>query len=310
MNQVRLESQHEEQYPASPLSPLLHREAKEAANGWLARFSPLLDPSTELGAEDCRGRLEQVPELRAEGEAALKRLEAQATQADRTLLLTVRDALRELEHLENEMRRRLGLLAPGDPAGAVDLTDLRERLAEAAARRELEETTGSSLATPGHLEVKVSPGSLPGALFMGIFSLGWLSFTTLHADFMIGGMMQAFGPLALAMLLFYAIFWAVGIGMGYAAIMAGSQENLTLDGRELTLHRRFLSWTWEKKHTLGKESRAYVTEAAVRQNGSAAKEVLIQDQEGRDIRLAHGRPAFEQERLVAHINEHLVGVGH
>jgi hypothetical protein len=104
---------------------------------WLARFAPLLEEIEGAGAEDCRRCLQQVPALRADGQPLLAELERLAPPAEGTLVATLRDALRELDGLEKDYRQRLGLLAPGDPAGEVDLAPLRARLAEAAARREV-----------------------------------------------------------------------------------------------------------------------------------------------------------------------------
>lgn len=146
---MRLESESvSRQYPAAPLSPLLHREAVEGVNRWLARFAPLLQPEG-LDADRCRQWLQEIPTLREEGHQARETLEAQATQADLTLLTTLRQALRELDAQEAELRRRLGVLAPGDPEARVDLAQLQAQLAEAAARREVEEITGSSTTALG-----------------------------------------------------------------------------------------------------------------------------------------------------------------
>jgi hypothetical protein len=291
--------------PPAPLSPTLLREARAGAHRWLTRFAPLLDEAGSLSAQECRSRLDQVPELRSGGESVRSALQAQAIREDATLLDTLADALRELDGLENDLRERLGLVAPGDVASRVDLDRVRAKLAEAAARRELEEATGSSLGAPARLELNASPANMAGALFMGVFSFGWLSFTTFHAMLMIGGAAMAFGWFALALLGFYAIFFLAGFGMAAAAVRAGSSEELELEGQDLTLRRKFLLWSREHRFRLGKESRAYRAEPSMRQQGSPAMEVSIQDANGKEIRFGSNCPAMRQEQLVTRINEYL-----
>lgn len=131
---MRLENSESAQAPVP--SPLLTREAKERANRWLARFSPLLDGLDGVGEEECRQRLADLPRLRGDGEAALQSLELQATAGEFGLLDTLRSAIRELDGLERDYRRRLALLAPGDPAGEVSLDHVQAKLAEVAIRDE------------------------------------------------------------------------------------------------------------------------------------------------------------------------------
>jgi hypothetical protein len=300
---MRLDREEEQQELDSARASLQRRQAREAAHGWLARFAPLLDDLDTMSAADCRERLERVPSLRAEGERVLVALEPAALPAEGPLLDTLREAQQELDALERDYRRRLGLLAPADPAGEVDLARIRERLAEVAARREVEAATGAQSA-PTRLELKVSPGSRGAAAFMGVFSLGMFGFTGVHAVFMIGGMMQAIGPLALGLLAFYALFWAAAYGLARSAVRAVSQEELELEGRRLRLRRRLGPWSWEEAYTLAPESRASVA-VPIQQRGNSVTEVGLQDVEGRDIRFAAGRSALEQERLVSRLNEYL-----
>lgn len=140
---------------------------------------------------------------------------------------------------------------------------------------------------------------------MGLFSAGWLTFTTLHALVMIRGTSQIFGFGALFLLLFYGIFWAVGLGMAWAAVMAASQETLTLEGDQITLTRRLMAWRWTRRFTVRRDSRAVLLPANVRQSGSNAMEVALYDGEGKEVRFASGRPLLEQEKLVERLNTHL-----
>ena len=295
------------QYPAVASSPLLNRSARETASRWLAQFAPLLGDLDELGAAECRARLEGLPGLRAEGAQALSHLEVHATVADVPLLTTLRDALRELEAHEADLRRRLARLAPGDPGGEVDLAAIQERLAEAAARREVA-SWASSAKDGARLELKTSPANWAAAGMLALFSLGWNAFTTIHAVLFIGGFMQAIGLFALAFLLFYAIFWAVGIGMAYGAFRAASQEQLVLEGSMLTMNRRLFRFSWDRTYRVARSSKAVLVDASVRQQGSAARDVAVYDAEGKEVRVASGRPLHEQERLANRLNEYFAGL--
>lgn len=296
-------SQQYEQHPSAG-----RQETRDAANRWLARFSPLLGNLDAATADEVRERLSLLPELRADGQRALAALEGEPRAADSAVLTTLRQAVRELDGLEQDFRRRLAALSPGDPEAAVDLDEIRQKLAEAAARREVEEVAGPTESRERELVLPTSYPNWGSALFMGIFSLGWNSFTTVHAVFLIGGFMHAFGPLALFLLGFYAIFWSVGIGMAIAAFMAGCKEELTLDQREITLRRRFLSIDWKRSFTLGASSRAYLTTPNVRAKGSMAQEIAIRDSQGKEVRFANGRSIEEQQSLLERINGYLKAV--
>jgi hypothetical protein len=301
---VSLEQAKTEPLPATPLSPLLHREACDAAGQWLARFEPLLGELDALTADEVRERLRRIDALESDAGRVLGDLEAQATASDTALLATLRQAVRELESLEEAHRRRLGLLAPGDPAAGVDLARLQEKLAASAARREVQAWTGSSL-NDERLAFPTSQPSWPAALFLGIFALGWNSFTTVHAIFMIGGMFHSFGWPALFLLAFYAIFWTVGLAMAAGAVFAACSEEVALEGRELVIRRTIVGRSWSRRRTLSPESRAYLAVPNLRQEGSVTMEIAIPDHQGREVRFGGGRPRHEQQRIIEQINARL-----
>jgi hypothetical protein len=305
---VRLEPNHEAVSNSSaPLSPLLQREAIARGHAWLSRFAPLLDEPAGLSAEEVRLRLEEVPGLRREGTTALSDLDTHSGAGEAELRDTLRQALDELEAREGELRRRLGRLAPGDPEAVVDLGRLREKLAEAAARREVESVTGT---TPVEetLELQTSPGNLGAAAMNWIMGVGVFAFTSVHALFLIGGFMRAFGPIALALLAFYAIFWTAAAAIIGSGIRLATREQIRLDGRELTIHRVLGPWTAERRMTLASDARAHVTTTATRQQNTVSTEIAVQGADGSDVRIAYGRPAVEQERAVERINMHLAAL--
>jgi hypothetical protein len=251
-----------------------------------------------------------VEALRPDGEMALERLRQQASQRDLTLLQTVRDALGELDGLESELRRRLAALAPGDPEGEVDLEAMRAKLAEAAARREVASVAGplvgtQSAAVGEPLVLQVSDPDWGAALMMGIFSLGWNAFTTFHAFMMIGGMFRALGIGALALLLFYSIFWFVGGTMAWSAIQSAANEKLSLNGWEMTLHRWLGPIRWEKRYTLGPDSKVYLNTPVVKNRNSQNGDLAVRDAQGKLIRFGGTRPRPEQPWLRDKINTYL-----
>jgi hypothetical protein len=298
---VRLEHQEKSE---TVRSPELQRLARELAHAWLARLQPVLEDPSGLSAQNCRSHLKLLVELRGESGRVIEDLEEQSGAADADLLQTVRQAVQQLDHLEEDLRKRLGLLAPGDPAGAVDLDQVRDRLAEIAARREVETITGSRVAAD-RLELATSHGSVGAAFGMGIFAFGWLSFTTVHAIFMIGGMASAFGWAALGLLGFYSIFFMVGFGMAWAALRSLAQERLELNGRELTLHRNYRLWRTQKSFTLGRESRARIVDASVKQENSSASEIAIRDANNKEIRFGMGMDRQEQKGTIQRLNDYL-----
>jgi hypothetical protein len=293
--------------PSTTHEPLLLREARDSAQRWLARFSPLLDEPENLKADECRRRLERLQGLRSDSQQVLFSLQSQSGADDMELLTTLRQAVDELDDRESELRRRLAALVPGDAEGEVDLQKIRDRIAEAEARREVEQVTGSRLETHPRFEVVTSPGNLAGAAFMGIFCLGWMTFTTLHAGFMIWGLSHAIGWGAVFLLLFYALFWGAGVAMGYGAFKTASKENAAFEGKTLTVTRSLFGKEWTKRYELKSDTQAYVTAANFRQNNMPSWELALTDAQDKEIRLGSGREMFELQQKAEKINEFLRG---
>jgi uncharacterized membrane protein len=280
--------------------------AREGANRWLARFAPLLHGLDALSAADCRTRLARLKELKPEAGAILTNLRADNELTNTELLSTLEAAAAQIDNVESLLQRRLASLAPGDPAGLVDLQALRKDLAEVAARHEVEEVVGIG-PLPQRLELKLSNGSLAAAGFLGLFSFGWLSFTTVHAIFMIGGMMKSFGAIALALLGFYAIFFAVGIGMALAAFAAACKEEVDLDGRTMTVRRKLFWMSWERRYTLAPDASVRLELAAVRQTGSNNRVLVAETEGGSEVKFGSGCPPDRQKQYLQRINEYLHG---
>jgi hypothetical protein len=307
---VRLETSQLEAFSARGTDPVLLREAKQRAGQWLSRFLPLLDDPRTLDAPECRSRLETAAELREEGRDVLDSL-TRAGLGDDAPTSLFREALAELDHAEEEIRKRLGAITPGDHEGIADLEMVRRRLAEAAARREVRETAGWQWSESG-LELTSSHANPAAAAGLGIFSLGWLGFTTFHAVMMIGGMARVFGLLSLFLLAFYAIFFMAGFAMAYGAFRAAAEEKLALRGRTLTLTRRLCGRSWERRYRLGPNSRARLVNQRFGSSSSEGsqqplQEIEIRDEDGRGIRFGTLESRDEYEELVRQINSYLAG---
>lgn len=295
--------------------------ATERAHRWLARFAPFLYDIPATTAGECRDLIARVRTLRDEGTPLLIALSAQeeASPDDASLTATLREAIPQLDGIEEDLRRRLARLAPGDPDGVVDLGALREKMAERAAREELGETLG--VETPGRMEGVLSHGNWVAAGGALIFGTGWTAFTLFHATLMIGGMWKAFGPPALLMLLFYSIFFAVGFGMLYGAAETASKQNFTLDGRTLTVTKTLGAWVRTQTWTLAPATRAEIVDTSVTQlaNGITIRSggnrsgptpmIVMRDVAGKEVRLGAGMTPQERIALCERLNAHLTALG-
>lgn len=277
------------------------------ANAWVAEFAPLVMDDAALDAAQLKERIQRVDKLKSEATSLQERLNSLTSRVDPELAGTFRKASSQLDSLESDFRKRLAKLAPGDPMGTPDLEVVQEKLAEREARQELGVATDQEV--PAVLEMKTSPGNWAAAGFIGVFGLGWTSFTTLHAVFMIGGMMKAFGPIALALLLFYAIFFMVGFGMLAAAFAAASTESISLEGRSLTITRKLGAIVRSKTRALLPGSKATVgvpSVQGVRQSGSSPTQaVLLTDEQGSEIAIGSQSTSSQRELLCKRINDYL-----
>lgn len=283
-------------------------ERERWLHGWLARFAPLLEGTDRLNAAECRRALEQVKRLR---EDAATLAGTVAIHPDEELESTFREAMGQLDGIESDLRRRMALLAPGDPSGTVDLDSLRARMAEAAARREVEQLAPTPV-SERRLALDIPEANRAQGVFMGVFSFGWLSFTTMHCILMIGGMARSgLGWGALFLLGFYAIFFMVGFGMAWGAANAFARESVELLGDRLVVRRTLGPWKREQEVLLGPESQAYVTQAQFsnsNQRQAMSTEIAVTAADGKEVRFGSGRPGGVQRNLVNRINEYLAAL--
>jgi hypothetical protein len=131
----------------------------------------------------------------------------------------------------------------------------------------------------------------------------------MHAVLMIGGMWKAMGPVALFLLLFYAIFFGVGFVMIWATIDALSVEEIELTGRSLVIKKTIGKWVRTKVIELDPETRAVV---GVAQTGMGSENktvppraVLMTDAKGKEIAFGAGSTQEMKTRIARQVNEYL-----
>jgi hypothetical protein len=211
---------------------------------WMTRMSPLvLDtlPSTKSAAQRHLNDLKQQLQT---GLALLHSI--QNADLNPSIVTSIGEALRHLPDMIADVEAHLRFLETG-AANAEDAAEqLREKLARRAAQSEVNDIIGKNLDQP--FQAITRQRSIPAALGAGIFGIAWTSFTTVHAFFMIGGMMQAFGWGALFLLLFYSLFWAVGLGMLATSVVSLGTENI--DYYDGSLTTTFSVFGYQKRRTI------------------------------------------------------------
>lgn len=285
-------------------------QARDAMRAWLAEFAPLVMDQSQRTAAEIRQELDLIERLQGrtsdldQGKGLLTRMD------DGELIRTYNQAREQIRTIERDLRRRLATLAPGDPNSEPDYDALQERLAETAAQIEVGVPTFS--ADPNRLELASSPAQVAAGIGMGIFGLGWTAFTTLHAFFMIGGMMKAMGPVAFAMLGFYAIFWAVGVGMFMSAFNMAAQETISLEGDTLTITKTLGPIRRAKQHRINPKLQVRIgtTEKQVshgrgRSVPMRVAAIIFTSEDGRPIAVATGTTDANREVMLRQIQAHL-----
>ncbi|MFM7188799.1 MAG: hypothetical protein ACKO14_13380, partial [Armatimonadota bacterium] len=222
---------------------------------WMTRMSPLVletPPSTKTAAK------RHLADLQQQLQTGRQLYQDIATAGlNPTIVTSIEQAIRHLPDMIQDAEAHITYLETG-AANAEDAAEqLREKLARRAAQTEVDDIIGKGFEQP--LQATTRYRNIPAAIGTGIFGIAWTSFTTVHAFFMIGGMMQAFGWAALFLLLFYSLFWAVGLGM--LATSAASLGTETIDLYDGTLTSTFNLFGYKriKKVAIDTSYRARVT---------------------------------------------------
>ena len=131
---------------------------------------------------------------------------------------------------------------------------------------------------------------------------------------MIGGMWKAFGPVALALLLFYAIFFAAGFAMIAATVAALSDEEIDLEGRQLTVTTTTLGRKKVKTYPLASDAQAEVTMPMIgnfRTNSSGSSRsassmaVVVRTADGKQASFGSRLMPGEKQSLAKKVNTYL-----
>lgn len=272
------------------------------ADAWLERHKPLLGGVKSLGLDDVQASLSLVHQLQEDAPKILAELRAVADPVqDAARTLSVAESLTRLETVEDDLRARLTDL---DPASPDALTDTPERAAiarEARSRAAVERRLERMASTP--LELVLSEPNRAEAASTGGFAIFWNVFTFLHGAAMIGGFWAAFGPIALALLLFYSIFIGVGIAVAKAALDALTMETLRLDNNFLAITKSRGRMHKVNLITLGPKSQVNNASRPVKRKGQSNKEFSIVDAEGKEHRFGARIPDGKREELRHRINE-------
>jgi hypothetical protein len=274
-----------------------HNPAQRAKR-YLSHFSSLLEMSSPDNAIEAQKHLQIIEPLRDEANFLVIGLRNALSAEDIELRETVRETLSHLESMHQDCRAKQGL--EQDP---VSILDLREKMAERAARKEVEEITG--VAVPIAQEILLAPRNIAGFLGMGAFALFWNGFTLVHATLMIGGMYKAVGPVALFMLLFYALFFGAGFAMIGGAANCLATHTLSLSGNQLCITRDFGMTKKQRLCPLTRDCRIERLATPVKQKGSSGREIAIIAPDGKEFRFGGTLSTEQQKDIVAQIKAYL-----
>jgi hypothetical protein len=278
--------------------PHLVHQPVERANRYLAQFAPLLEMPLPDNAIEAQKRLQVLGPLRDEANFLLIGLRNALSDEDIEIRETVRETLSHLESMHQDCRAMQCL-----EQDSVSIPDLREKMAERSARKEVEEITGVAL--PNTQNILLAPRSIAGFLGMGAFALFWNGFTLVHATFMIGGMYKAVGPAALFLLLFYALFFGAGFAMIAGALNSLATHTLTLSGNQLCITRDFGFTKKERLCSLTRECRVERLATPVKQKGSSGREIAIIASDGKEFRFGGTLSTEQQKDIIAQIKAYL-----
>ncbi|MGC4047671.1 MAG: hypothetical protein QM758_28085 [Armatimonas sp.] len=275
---------------------------RNRADAWLERHKPLLGSTMHLGLDDVQASLSLVRQLKDDAPEILAELRAVADPTqDAARTLSVAESLTRLDSVEQDLRGRLTDLDPASPDALMDTPERAAIAREARSRQAVERRLERMANEP--LELTLSEPNRSEATSLGGFAAFWNGFTLLHGAAMIGGFWAAFGPVALALLLFYSIFIAVGVAVTKAAMDAMTMETLRLDSNLLAITQ-----SRGKRHkvnliTLGPKSEVRDVTRTVKQKGKSGREFVIVDAHGKEHRFGSRTPDGKRDSLLQRINE-------
>ncbi|MBS1714445.1 MAG: hypothetical protein JST30_08935 [Armatimonadetes bacterium] len=279
-------------------------EVVDVANAWVARFAPLVLDEPTATVPELKERIASATRLQDESASLLTLLSPFET-SEPELAETVKKAMSQLPSLEDDLRKRLARLAPGDPAGIADYRAIQDRLQEREARQELGVPTEEE--GPSVLDLKIADGNWAAAVGLGVFAFGWNSFTLVHCVMMIGGMSKAIGWGALGLLGFYAIFFGVGALMAVGSLAAASQESVHIDGCDFTATYKlgFLKYSYRRRLDPTVPARVGAPERQGSSDSKPKATIVLTDEKGRELSVGQNAGKARLEAHCAKINAYL-----
>lgn len=289
------------------LSHVPPHELRQEVQAWLASFTPLIMAQDHPTETEVMQRLGVILDLKKRSSFLKMRL-GDMGHENWELADTFRRALEQLPSLEDDTRKLLGILKPGDPRGLPDLDALQDRLGEREARQEI---GASTTPAPGQIFQETASPSQPG---MGLGQMGMglamLAFVTFHAIAMIGGMTMAFGPVAFLLLGFYSIFYFAGFGILSSAFKAAAEEKITFTGRTLKVERTLGPISTSKEHFIAPGSKPRIGRPNIaistKQQQIPQNAILLTDLDGKEVAIGMGMTHERREQLRDKISAYLM----
>lgn len=276
---------------------------REDAQRWLAELSPLLLQPNYSDERSVKDAIDKIAQLRVSGPRIADAISVSSDPGDADLASTIRQALEQLPAMDTSLRHQLAAVSPGNPESRVDLDVLKDRLAEQAARTEMGLRLDEGRAWPIISEQKAAGKGLM------VIGTGIGGFITLHAFGMIGGMWHAFGPIALLLLGFYAIFGAAVYSMFKMGLSLMGKTTVELVGDELMV-KATGPLSSEKTYRLNRNSRfefgVLGDSESTRVNGKrvgAQGNITFRDATGQLVSMPTNLMPVEAEQMCAYLNQ-------
>ncbi len=153
-------------------------------------------------------------------------------------------------------------------------------------------------------------GDWAAAASMGVFGLGWIGFTFLHAVLMFGSS-RGIGWSALGLVGTYCVFLSVGIAILCGAFVTACREVVVMEGHSLTVLRILGPIMIRRKVELMMRSRARIGLRPGTLGGSRGGQpsVIVRDTDGRQHSFGTAADPEWRAQVCDAINTYLAGRG-
>jgi hypothetical protein len=214
----------------------------------------------------------------------------------------MRRAVAQLNSIENDLRRRLARIAPGDPEGIVDVDVVRRRLQERNARLEMGVPT--NLEVPVSLEMTITSSNEKAVRGLAVISAVWALIAISVLAVMLARLVES--TFGLISLIASTVLW-----INFSAFMlekGAVSESISLSGQQLTLRRRILGFEMRKVYTLPFREMATVGPSRypnLDAESPPPMRVLLHDIGGHQIELGASASPTRQAQVCEQINQYL-----